>query len=149
MGDAPAVTRHLLLALVLLGCSAPARGVALNVADADPLRLSRLLVEDLAAYDARVGSHPDVAIALEGIGRGIPWQARPELGECVTVGGTRWLSLDLDAIQATPRPRLTFRHVLWHELRHAQLTCSDRDHSADPRSLMYPTVTAENLEAVP
>lgn len=137
------------LILLLVSCSAPTRGVALNVVDADPLRLSRLLVEDIVAYDEHVGSHPAAGITLEGIGRGRSWQRHLELGECQRLGATRWITLDLDEIQATARPRLTFRHVLWHELRHAELTCSDADHSSDPRSLMYPLVTEQNLEAVP
>lgn len=135
-----------LLPLTLLGCTAPVRVLALP--DGDPLLLSRALADDLSAYDALVGSHPHVSITLESVGRG-QWQRGTDLGECRRVNGTQWLTLDLDAIQATPWPRQAFRHALWHELRHAQLTCTDADHSADPTALMYPTLSERNLEARP
>ncbi len=137
--------------LSLLGCGAP-YGLSVSDSTRDPLVTADHLVTDLREWDRLVGSHAAVPIYLTGTGdtpRFVNGVADPSLGACSELGDYRQIEVRLDAVHATPWPREAFRHALWHEMGHAMLSCSDKDHSSDPSALMFAIATVVNVGSAP
>lgn len=138
----------IILALLLNACGPMMYGVSIQDDIEDPKVLALRLAEVLNEWDTIVGVRHKYPIYLVGNGEIPAWTPR-ELGECQRVWNRVTVRVNLDGIRRTPDPDRVFRHVLFHELYHAEASCSDSDHSSDPENLMYPTTLMSNLDALP
>ncbi len=139
--------KKILLALLLLcGCGPTTYGLVFDNAE-DPKVLAMETAIALDEWDTLVGVRHPVPLYL--LGDGSETWDPGALGTCERIGLHREIRLNMDAIRALKPTDRVFRHVLFHELYHAEATCSDKDHSSDPKNLMYPYTTKDNLEALP
>ncbi len=136
----------LILALLLSACGPNVYGLVFDSTE-DPKVLAQETANVLDEWDTLVGVRHPTPIYILGADNDI-WSPR-ELGLCERAGGQTRVSINIEAIKRYKLADRIFRHVLFHELYHAEASCSDTDHSSDPKDLMFPLVTRENLEALP
>jgi hypothetical protein len=128
----------------MIACSSPPNPMPAASLESPPPAYRAMLEESLAIWDGIVGfRRTGIDIAL---------CRRPPDADATTVGRCRGftrLEIYPDDMSRTDF-ELRFQTTVLHELTHAHMRCSDRDHVAnDPTDLMSPLMTDVNLGAVP
>lgn len=135
-----------LLSLFAVACERPPRAAFVDFGERHKANALSIYLS-LDEFDGKVGRlRHDISIIIDRTSN------QEHLGECTNVGGYLEITVDEARIEYNAS-RLgftyeeVFRQVFLHELVHSQLTCSDKDHSADESDLMYHNTNRKNIHA--